>query len=246
MWLMRKRRIPSYSSLRIWRTGTRQKQCLRSGIFTIPPARHWYPSGCREMWNGEYNIYFYAIAQTGLFTGLQLPKDATHREKVYLSHIIANRHLLYMDTKASSSSEVKPPMADELLDFYTKEQLRMHFMSLGLSSKSVGFKPQAFMKEEERVGVDMVLKDGNLFTNVFNRLIRSCFYACKVIAVLVHPIAPDGCEMFREYLHLGEELWDWCTILEPLSSYVEDLACHELKVLEPRVDFFKKHASQID
>lgn len=277
---------------------------------------------------GEDNIYFYAIAQTGLFTGLQVPKDSkSEKEKVYLSHIIANRHLLYMDTKASSSSKIKPPMADELLDFYTKEQLRMHFMSLGLSSKSVGFKSQAFMREEERTGVDMVLKDGNLITNVFNRLIRSCFYAvqnnyagkipkgevtkkireiaectvleyerhmynhefhrisyllddfirtinkhwvnnvkladstgdmelrrqivvdcfyaCKIMAILVHPIAPDGCEMFREYMNLGEELWDWNHILEPISFYVEDLALHELMVLEPRVDFFKKHECQI-
>lgn len=277
---------------------------------------------------GEDNIYFYGIAQTGLFTGLQVPKGETvDMEKVHLSHIIANRHLLYMDIKASSSSDIKPPTADELLDFYTKDQLRMHFMSLGLSSKSVGFKPQVFMKEEERVGVDMVLKDGNLITNVFNRLIRTCFYAiqnncdgkipkgeaceeikamaekavleyerhmynhdfhrisyvlddfirlvnkhwvnhvkvadttgdvefrkqlivdclyaCKIIGILVHPIAPEGCEMFREYLNLGEEMWDWEKILEPISAYVEDAERHELKFLEPRVDFFKKHESQL-
>ena len=277
---------------------------------------------------GEDNIYFYGIAQTGLFTGLQVPRSqAADMEKVHLSHIIANRHLLYMDTKASSSSDIKPPTADELLDFYTKDQLRMHFMSLGLSSKSVGFKPQVFMKEEERVGVDMVLKDGNLITNVFNRLIRTCFYAiqnncegripkgeaceeikamaekavleyerhmynhdfhrisyvlddfirlvnkhwvnhvkvadttgdaefrkqliidclyaCKIIGILVHPIAPEGCEMFREYLNLGEELWDWNRILEPISAYVEDVKKHELKYLEPRVDFFKKHERQL-
>lgn len=204
----------------------------------------------------------------------------------------------------------------------------MHFMSLGLSSKSVGFKPQVFMKEEERVGVDMVLKDGNLITNVFNRLIRTCFYAiqnncdgkipkveacdeiramaekavleyerhmynhdfhrisyvlddfirsvnkhwvnnvkvadatgdmefrkqliadcfyaCKVMAILIHPIAPEGCEMFREYLNVGEELWDWNYILEPVSFYVGDVEGHELKCLEPRVDFFKKHDCQFE
>lgn len=277
---------------------------------------------------GEDNIYFYAIAQTGLFTGLQVPREETpNMAKVHLSHIIANRHLLYMDTKASSSSEKKPPTADELLDYYTRDQLRMHFMSLGLSSKSVGFKPQVFMKEEERVGVDMVLKDGNLITNVFNRLIRTCFYAiqnncggkipegeaceeirlmaekavfdyerhmynhefhrisyvmddfirsinkhwvnnvkiadaaddvafrkqlvidcfyaCKVMAVLIHPIAPEGCEMFREYLNLGEELWDWNYILKPISAYVKDMESHELKYLEPRVDFFRKHNCQL-
>jgi len=289
----------------------------------------WYDQDAKVyQFIGEDNIYFYAIAQTGLFTGLQVPKgEVPDMEKVHLSHIIANRHLLYMDTKASSSSELKPPMADELLDYYTKDQLRMHFMSLGLSSKSVGFKPQVFMKEEDRVGVDMVLKDGNLITNVFNRLIRTCFYAiqnncdgkipegevsepikfltekavldyerhmynhdfhrisyvlddfirsinkhwvnnvkiadaandaasrkqlvidclyaCKVAAVLFHPIVPEGCEMFREYLNFGEELWDWKYILEPVSSYVSDVEMHELKYLEPRVDFFKKHECQL-
>ena len=282
---------------------------------------------------GEDNIYFYAIAQTGLFTGLQVPRGTEpDMEKVHLSTIIANRHLLYMDAKASSSSAIKPPMADELLDYYTKDQLRMHFLSLGLSSKSVGFRPQALLPEEERVGADMVLKDGNLITNVFNRLIRSCFYgaqkycagripteepaekirdmaekavleyerhmyhqefhrisyvlddfirevnkhwvnqikiadsqgddalrrqvladcfyACKVMAVLVHPIAPEGCEKFREYMEgghsmgIGEELWDWEHILEPVSYYIGDLERHELKALEPREDFFKKHESQ--
>ena len=277
---------------------------------------------------GEDNIYFYAIAQTGLFTGLQVPRGTKpDMAKVHLSHIIANRHLLYLDAKASSSSERKPPMADELLDYYTKDQLRMHFMSLGLSSKSVGFRPQALLEEEEQVGMDMVLKDGNLITNVFNRLIRSCFYAawkhcagripaeepaerirdmakkavleyerhmyhqefhrisyvlddfirevnkhwvnqikiadsrgddalrrqvladcfyaCKAMAVLVHPIAPEGCEKFREYMKIGDTLWNWDYILEPISFYTGDLTRHELKVLEPREDFFKKHERQL-
>lgn len=293
-------------------------------------TKWWYNNDTKVyQFIGEDNIYFYAIAQTGLFTGLQIPKgENPNMEKVHLSHIIANRHLLYMDTKASSSSDIKPPTADELLDYYTKDQLRMHFMSLGLSSKSVGFKPQVFMKEEDRVGVDMVLKDGNLITNVYNRLIRTCFYAiqnncdgkipggeageeikamaektvleyerhmynhdfhrisyvlddfirainkhwvnnvkiadatgdmefrrqliidcfyaCKIMAILIHPIAPEGCEMFREYLNVGEELWDWNYILEPVSFYVGDVEGHELKYLEPRVDFFKKHERQFE
>ena len=76
------------------------------------------------------------------------------------------------------------------------------------------------------------------------QLIIDCFYACKIIAILVHPIAPEGCEMFREYLCLGEKLWDWNYILEPISAYVEDINSHQLKFLEPRVDFFKKHDCQ--
>ena len=277
---------------------------------------------------GEDNIYFYSIAEMGLLLALSSSADRKSKmEQPHLPHIVANRHLLYMDTKASSSSEKKPPMADELLNFYTKDQLRMHFMSLGLASKSVGFKPHAFLEKEEQSGADPVQKEGNLLTNVYNRLIRSCFYAvqnhengkipdgnvtesiremteravldyerymynqefhrisyllddliravsrhwgnqgkladtsgdaelrkqtiidcfyaCKVLAVLLHPIAPDGCGKFREYLGLGEELWNWDRIMEPISSYVKDQETHELKWLEPRVDFFRKHACQI-
>lgn len=276
---------------------------------------------------GEDNIYFYAIAEMAMFAGLNHKKgEKPDMEKINLPHIIANRHVLFMDTKASSSSEIKPPMADELLNYYTAEQLRMHFMGLGLSSKSTGFKPQVYMPENERTGVDMVIKEGNLLTNVYNRLIRSCFYsmqahtdgkipagkvnekivalsetkiaeyerhmynhdfhrisyvldeyirevnkhwvnnirvaeknddnemrkqlivdclyACKVIAVLVHPVAPDGCEMFADYLNLGEALFDWDKIAEPLEAYMGDVTKHEIKFLEPRIDFFKKHESQ--
>lgn len=272
---------------------------------------------------GEDNIYFYAIAEMAMFAGLMTEKGVTpNMETINLPHIIPNRHILFMDTKASSSSAIKPPMANDLLEFYTPEQLRMHFMSLGLSSKSTGFKPQVYMPEEEQQGVDMVLKEGNLLTNVYNRLIRSCFYAvqsnhdgkipagqvsekilklteenvleyerhmynhefhriayvidayireinkhwvnnvkkadregdeelrkqtlidcfyaCKIIAILVHPIAPKGCEMFREYMNLSEEVWNWDHIFEPLEYYVGDLSKHELKFLEPRVDFFEK------
>ncbi|MCR3759422.1 class I tRNA ligase family protein [Clostridium felsineum] len=272
---------------------------------------------------GEDNIYFYSIAEMGMFQAL-----AKGDTKINLPHIIPNRHILFMDTKASSSSAIKPPMADELLNYYTAEQLRMHFLGLGLSNKSTGFKPQVFMKEEDRVGVDMVLKDGNLLTNVYNRLIRSCFYsaqsyfdgkllvgtvsdhikdliekkvleyekhmynhdfhriayvmdelirevnkywssksrsandnddealkkqtlvdcfyACKVIAILLHPIAPKGCEMFADYLNIGEELWNWDTIFDPIENYNNFNSDHKLKFLEPRVDFFAKHENQFN
>ena len=77
------------------------------------------------------------------------------------------------------------------------------------------------------------------------QLVIDCFYACKVMAILIHPIAPEGCEMFREYLNVGEELWDWSHIFEPVSFYIADAETHKLKYLEPRVDFFKKHDCQL-
>lgn len=265
---------------------------------------------------GEDNIYFYSIAEMAMFIGLRLKKGGkVDVSRLNLPHIVSNKHILFMDKKASSSSEIKPPMADELLKYYTKDQLRMHFMSLGLSSKSVGFKPQVYMKEEEKVGADPVLKEGNLLTNVFNRLIRSCFYTlqslnenipaeeistkikdltekavfeyerhmynqdfhrisyvldeyireinkywtnniksdelkrqvvadcfyvCKVIAILIHPIAPEGCEMFKDYLNIGDEIWNWDNIFEPITFYFKDGKSHKFKILEPKIDFFKK------
>ncbi len=281
----------------------------------------WWNSDDSQVYQfiGEDNIYFYAIAEIGMFKALGNLK---------MPDIIANRHILFMDTKASSSSEIKPPMADELLSHYSADQLRMHFISLGLSNKSTGFKPQVYMPEEERQGADMVVKEGNLLTNVYNRLIRSCFYtlqnkfdskmpdlpvsqkvlefakekaleyerhmynhefhrisyvldeyirevnkiwaatsreadknndmdawrqlladtfySCKVMAVLLHPIAPDGCEMFADYMNIGYNMWNWDKIFEPLNAYVPDLASHKLKYLEPRVDFFKKPEWQLN
>ena len=45
---------------------------------------------------------------------------------------------------------------------------------------------------------------------------------------------------------VGEELWSWDHILEPLTAYIPDLSAHELKFLEPRVDFFKKPEWQFE
>jgi methionyl-tRNA synthetase len=104
---------------------------------------------------------------------------------------IANYHILFMNKKASSSGKIKPPMAEDLLDFYTPEQLRCHWLSLGLDQKAVSFSPKAFdtsvshknkktgeevlVKDDPRV-VDPALKESAFLTNIFNRLARSCFY----------------------------------------------------------------------
>lgn len=324
-----------------WGVKVPDKEELRNLTFWVWPESLWAPisftksylksigensTTWQEWWDnddsmvyqfiGEDNIYFYSIAEMAILMGLKMSRgENIDITKFNFPHIVPNKHILFMDKKASSSSEVKPPMADELLTYYTRDQLRMHFMSLGLSSKSVGFKPQVYMKEEEKVGVDPVLKEGNLLTNVFNRLIRSCFYtlqsleenlpneevserikkltekivleyerhmynhefhriayilddyireinkhwvngsknpelkrealadcfyACKVIAVLIHPIAPEGCEMFKDYLNVDDELWNWDKIFDPVTVYFDDDNKHRFKFLEPKVDFFKK------
>lgn len=282
---------------------------------------------CVYQFIGQDNIYFYGLAEMGMFVGLNHKKgEPVNMETVILPHIVANNHILFMDKKASSSSELKPPMADELLDYYSAEQLRIHFLSLGLASKSVGFKPQVYLPKEEQQGTDPVLKEGNLLTNVFNRLVRSCFYSTqqyydgilptgevdekikklcydsileyerymynhefhrvtyvldslirevnkhwvnnvkiadkndddqlrkqilvdcfygvKVITTLLHPIAPKGCEMVQEYLRVDDRIFNWEYIFDTLESILEDPDHHELKFLEPKVDFYKKPAWQ--
>ncbi|MBR6020087.1 MAG: class I tRNA ligase family protein [Lachnospiraceae bacterium] len=266
---------------------------------------------------GQDNISFYGIAQQAMWETLGLKK----------TFLVPNNHILFMNKKASSSGSIKPPMAKDLLDYYTAEQMRMHFLSLGLANKSVSFDPQVYLPEEERQGADPVLKDGNLLTNVFNKIIRTCFYTLqkdfdgklpavpvsqdvldeaketiltyeqnmydhqfhkityvldtlirnmnkrlvnnlrtadangdvalkaqtladafygiRVATALIHPIAPTGCEKIREYLNVDERIYNWEYIFSTLTDLFEDPANHEFKFLEPRVDFFKMHETQL-
>ncbi len=278
---------------------------------------------------GQDNVYFYGPAEMAMFMGQQGPDPVADppEGQMQLPDLIVNNHLLFLDKKASSSGKIKPPTAGQLLDYYTAEQLRMHFLGLGLGIRSVGFKPKPLNPAADPGQADPVLKEGNLLINVLNRAIRSCFYtaqkyyegkhptgsvsaevleearACvleyerlmhrcelhnvmslmdtyirnvnkrwaeqmrradaegddalrrqtlvdgfhgvRTAIALMHPFAPEGTEMAREYLNLGEDFWDWGRILEPLSTFF-DPETHEMKFLEPRVDFFKRHPSQLD
>lgn len=279
---------------------------------------------------GQDNIYFYGVAEMAMFMALQgkdkLSCDPAEGE-LQLPILVANHHILFLDKKASSSGTVKPPMAAELLDYYTAEQLRMHFLSLGLGMRSVSFQPKPLNPNAKEDEGDPVVKEGFLLSNVFNRIIRTCFYDAqkyldgkmpvgkvdedilaesekavleyerfmykfefhqvtyvldsyirkaskymakakaeadkaddnalrkkwltnvfhmiKTAAVLLHPIAPDGTEMVRDYLNIGEEIWNWDYIFDGLSDNIlKGETEHEIKFLEPRVDFFKRHESQ--
>ncbi len=130
---------------------------------------------------GQDNIYFYGVAQMPMFMAQNGHDLNIHPKKgeLCLPTLVANHHILFLDKKASSSGEVKPPMAADLLDYYTAEQLRAHFLALALGNKSVSFMPKPLNPNANENEQDPVLAQGNLFTNVLNRLIRSCFYTSQ-------------------------------------------------------------------
>lgn len=279
---------------------------------------------------GEDNLYFYGLAQSAMFLGNQkgTPMVDPPEGELRLTQLVCNNHILFLDKKASSSGKIKPPMARELLNYYTSDQLRAHFFGLGLGIRSVSFRPKPFNPNAASNDGDPVLKEGNLLSNVLNRAVRSCFYTVqkftdskipigkispeiieqandaiiyyenamyrheyhqvmsvldkfirsinkywsvkmketddqnpddpvrmqllvdtfhmvRVATVLMHPIAPKGTEMVREYLRFDESFWSWKHIFEDCYFFMRERDTHTLKRLEPRVDFFEKHPSQI-
>ena len=291
--------------------------------------RKWWCSKDAQAYQfiGEDNLFYYGVAEMGMFLGMQgkqYSADVPDGE-MQLPTIVANRHLLFLDKKASSSGKVKPPMARELLDYYTSDQLRMHFLSLNLGNRNLSFRPKPLDPKATEGGGDPVLKDGNVLSNSLNHSVRSCFYTTqkycegklpngvpsddlikesetaildfeaalsrrefhtavgiagdyirginsrwtqskagrdecepdarrqalvdafngvRVAITLVHSVAPVGTERVREFLRVGEEIWDWNRIFEPLSAFIPNPEDHQLEFLPPRVDFFEKHPSQ--
>lgn len=159
------------------------------GRYASDDWRDWWCSDdCAQFqFIGQDNIYFYCVAQPALWDALDWGLTQ--------SVPVANYHILFMGKKASSSGDVKPPMACDLLDYYTPEQLRAHWLSLGLADKPVSFSPKPWEPAEKRDDprvADPALKESALLTNVFNRLARSCFYGAAQECGLHLPAgAPD-------------------------------------------------------
>ncbi len=278
---------------------------------------------------GQDNIYFYGIAEPAMFMALQGKDDITASPKngqMAMPTLVANNHILFLNKKASSSGDVKPPMAADLLEHYTAEQLRAHFLGLGLSLKSVSFRPKPLNPDANEKDPDPVEREGKMLSGVFNRVARSCFYTIqkygesklpigrvsddvlryaketilkyerfmykfefhsimslmdtyirdankywaknireaegdgtarnqvitdtlhmvKTAMTLMHPIAPEGTELLREYLALPEEIWSWEHIFETLTEFCGAMGEteHPIKFLEPRFDFFPMKQKQ--
>jgi methionyl-tRNA synthetase len=180
------------------------------GRYSSTDWRDWWCASDARVYQfiGQDNIYFYCVAQPAMWEALGWG--------LFQDTPIANYHILFMNKKASSSGAIKPPMAEELLANYTAEQLRCHWLSLGLDTKAVSFAPKAFDTSVSRKGkggepdllvrddprvADPALKESAFLTNIFNRLARSCLYgaakACDGHLPLVEPV-PEVVEACRE------------------------------------------------
>lgn len=180
---------------------------------------------------GQDNIYFYGIAEMAMFIALQgkenltaFPADGQYT----LPTLVANNHILFLNKKASSSGEIKPPMAEDLLEYYTAEQLRAHFLGLGLSLKSVSFQPKPLNPSAGEKDADPVEREGKMLSNVFNRVARSCFYTIQKYG---EPIMPMG-QVSEEVLHSAKETilkyehamykFEFHTVMNLMDTYIRD------------------------
>ena len=324
----------------LWAPISFSATALEERGFDLASVRDWWCSSdaCVYQFIGQDNLYFYGVAQPALWVGLE-DGNAMQAEpaqgQLQQTRLIANHHILFGKTKASSSGSVKPPSADDLLNYYTVEQLRAHWLGLGLGQKSVGFKPKPFDPDEEKRNdprvADPALKEGALLTNVFNRLARSCFYEAqknfegmmpigevdeavvsrahetmaeyerimhraelhsvmnlmddfirwgnkhwadgiktaeaaddadarrqvlvdsffvlRVATLLMHPVAPRGCEKIVDCLQVAPEaFFSWNAPFVDMGELCsrEEVAAggHAVRELPPRTDFFERHPSQ--
>lgn len=180
---------------------------------------------------GQDNIYFYGIAEPAMWMAQQEGEEKTASPadgELQMPVIVANHHILFLDKKASSSGNVKPPMADDLLNHYTPEQLRMHWLGLGLGQRSVSFMPKPYNPDAAADDTDPVVKDGLLLSNVYNRMIRTAFYTTqKELNGILPDKSPeenfiaDAKKAVLEYeRHMSKFAFHQCTYV--LDSYIRN------------------------
>ena len=100
---------------------------------------------------------------------------------IQIPELVVNKHLLFLDKKASSSGTIKPPMADELLNYYTTDQAACPLPKPRTWPENISFRPKPFNPTAGEKDADPALKEGNMLTNIFNRFVRSCFYTLQLI-----------------------------------------------------------------
>ncbi len=189
---------------------------------------------------GQDNIYFYGIAEPAMWMAQQASETKVSdppEGELQMPVIVANHHILFLDKKASSSGAVKPPMAEDLLSHYTPEQLRMHWLGLGLGQRSVSFMPKPYNPDAKSDDADPVVKDGLLLSNVYNRMIRTAFYTTqKELDGIMPDNAPeeqflaDAKKAVLDYeRHMSKFAFHQCTYV--LDSYIRNGSKYMSKAL---------------
>lgn len=166
--------------------------------------KKWWCSSDSAIWQvlGEDNLQFYGIPQHAMWLATQKnPTIPAPEGELQFSNLIINKFSMFLGSKASSSGKIKAPKPLELLNYYTAEQLRMHFLGLSVGNTSVTFCPKPFNPDAKQDEPDPVLKDGNLLTNVYNRVLRSLFYSWQKYF--------DGVIPYRE---VSEQVLKDCTL----------------------------------
>ena len=166
----------------LWAPISFTKQYLKNTNSKSTWQEWWCNTDCEIVqFIGEDNVYFYALAEMGMFMSMQDkgPTLTPCKNDMQIPLIIDNKHMLLGHVKASSSGSKKAPTADELLKFYTPDQLKCYFLSLNNNISAVEFKSKAFWPNEYEGCGDPIVAPGNLLTNIFNRLVRSVFYSLQ-------------------------------------------------------------------
>lgn len=130
---------------------------------------------------GEDNINFYGPAQQAmwLYTQGENPVYPAPDGQLQTTTLSPIKFLLWLNSVASSSGKIKPPLAKELLNYYTPDQFRMHFLAMNLGNNSASFNPKPYNPDAKEDDVDPVTIEGNLLTNVYNRILRTVFYSMQ-------------------------------------------------------------------
>ena len=180
---------------------------------------------------GEDNMYFYGPVQHAMWLCTQGKNPTLDIEdgNLNMSHLIVNKHSMFLGNKASSSGSIKPPKPDDLLKYYSVEQLRMHFLGLSVGNTSSSFTPKPFDPDAKAEDVDPVTKDGSLLTNVYNRVLRTLFYTWQSKFDGVVPYGEVSEQILKDatltILKYEKLMWDnkFHMVMYELDSYIRNI-----------------------
>lgn len=195
--------------------------------------KEWWCSDESEIYQfiGEDNMYFYGPPQQAMWMAIEKEDEEMRNGKNTLkqTHLIPNKHSLFMGLKASSSGKYKAPLAREVLEKYNIDTLRMHFLAMGFGETNVNVVMKAFNPDANENDEDVTLKEGNLLVNVYNRVLRrfSFLIADKFSGVLQLGNASEQIKEMckKEILNQEERMYNYKfhVALNGIDSFVKNI-----------------------